>query len=96
MTDWQDIATAPKDQAILVYDPAGFDLDNRTWTWPEGSRLFVSPARWHEPNARTHDDAGWYSPCFWIDFGVYDDPSTDIDTVRLEPTHWMPLPSAPE
>jgi hypothetical protein len=91
---WQTIETAPKDGTPILVTP-GATLDDHVYTWPERFDLQVVPARWHEPNPRTDDEAGWYAPMFWLSFGVWDDPSTDIDQIRLEPTHWMPLPSPP-
>jgi hypothetical protein len=94
--EWQPIETAPKDGSIfLVFLPDGVEVDDHTYTWPKKTFLEIVPARWHEPNQRTHEEAGWYPPFFWLSFGVYDDPSTDIDAIRIEPTHWMPLPTPP-
>lgn len=94
MAEWQPIETAPKDGTVILVTP-GAEVDDHTYTWPERYMLDVIPARWHEPNQRTKEPAGWYAPFFWLSFGVWDDPSTDIDPVLLEPTHWMPLPLLP-
>lgn len=93
---WLPIETAPKDgSVILAFDPEGVRLDDRVYTWPEGAVLHVLPARWHEPNDRTHECPGWFAPMLWLSFGPWDDPSTDIDGVMVEPTHWRPLIAPP-
>lgn len=93
---WQPIETAPKDGPILVYCPEGVEIPERTYCWPKDMTMHVLIAHWHAPDRRTHDEAGWYAPFTEFDGGVYDDPSCEFESVRLDPTHWMPLPDPPE
>lgn len=95
MAEWMPIESAPKDGTVILVTP-GAEIDDHVYTWPANFNLEVVPARWHEPNSRTDEEAGWYAPFFWLRFGVWDAPSTDMDAVRLEPTHWQPLPSPPD
>lgn len=96
MGKWQPIETAPKDgMPILVYDSEGVELDDHTYAWPRHAVLHVLPAIWKKPNGRSADGPGWFAPMFWLSFGVWDDPSTDIEAIELRPTHWMPLPIPP-
>jgi hypothetical protein len=97
MSEWLPISTAPKDGTIvLLYCPEPVEAPRRSMGWEHrGSHVVV--ARWAsaDPSEWTDED-GWHLPAVEVEFGVYDDPSTDFMPVLADPTHWMPLPSPPE
>lgn len=89
---WYPIETAPRDRPVLVYDPEGVDVDEHAYAWPKGARLHSMIAVWTK-----HEDygEGWFTPLFSLSFGVWDDPSLDIEPVTLKPIYWSPLPEPP-
>lgn len=87
---WQPIETAPKDETpiILGYAPDGDDAD------------YVGQGRWHEEDHDGPDNMGH-------DAGFMDDRFEFFRCARsfgasayqhkgTQPTHWMPLPAAPQ
>lgn len=103
--EWQPIETAPKDQDILVWydhdkdpyqNPEDLDFltDYATWAesggFMEGKGLAIS--KWFPQSWESLDEygGGYYMPSAWF-------VSENDDYERVcNPTHWMPLPVAPE
>lgn len=103
--EWQDIATAPRDAMILVWfdhsaDPyqCPDDADKLTnyATWAESGDFMdgkgVCLAKWQPPYFEAEDEygSGYWLPEAWFAF-----ENGDFERV-CNPTHWMPLPAAPE
>jgi hypothetical protein len=81
MSEWQPIATAPKDgTAVLVYGPG---------MRPEDSGYSI--AVWNDNAAMLLMGKSGFSAMVagWI---AYSDSQIDIES---QPTHWMPLPAPP-
>ena len=80
--EWQSIDTAPKDGTkVLVYDQESAGLSGRPG---------IGIAWWH--SHRYHDKyrESWCPQESWCSQGCRDDVEI------YHPTHWMPLPEAPE
>jgi hypothetical protein len=82
---WQPIETAPKDGTVI-------DL------WINGSR--TPDAYWGRPD-HTCGEAGRYCDCCptydgWVDSTFMHYLNGDDGMLGHEPTHWMPLPPAPQ
>lgn len=82
--DWQPIASAPKDRAVLVTWPAD-DLDDDTW--PGGVRVRV--AYWD----KLAIGGPGYGPTGWTDVTTGEGCLYHYGAL---PTHWMPLPPVAE
>ena len=80
---WQPIATAPRDESKMLLWCPQYD-DVRLGWWDTEFR----PDGWDEANDRC-----LYVPA-WTDGTVADWGMEENQ--ELHPTHWMPLPSAPE
>lgn len=96
MTQWKLMDSAPKDgRTILGYMHDGVSSDY-LHTWPSGHEFTVFLIRWKIPDSRSSDGPGWFAALFDVNFGPWDDPSTDFCMVDCEPEAWMPLPDPPE
>ena len=97
MTNWQPIATAPKDDTpVLLWLPKPL----AAWGDPEGGVGKLE---------RSHVVIGWYDPSdfHWEkgrswEVGVVEAGAADTEggyscfPIRVAPTHWMPLPEPPQ
>lgn len=73
MSGWQDIATAPWNQSVLIFIP---DIDHYGHGVYRAIQVdFGTPC-------------GWQTTCVAM--------GRDIRPMDLQPTHWQPLPDAPE
>jgi hypothetical protein len=85
MSEWQDIATAPRDGSYV-------DL------WADGGR--ETNAYWGRPQHEC-GEAGGYCDCCpsydgWVD-STFNHYLTGEDGLLCDPpTHWQPLPPAPD
>lgn len=80
MSEWQDIATAPKDGTpILIWQPSGHSFGYRGRYQPEWN----GPVRWY-------DDARW-AIGYWRPWGGWGNRNSS----EVVPTHWQPLPAPP-
>jgi hypothetical protein len=95
MHKWQPIATAPRDGTpVIVYAP---DLqDHGGMYWPEkscGSR-FVTIAAFGE---NEYGPSAWHALDSTLETSYGGEDSFDyIHCQIISPTHWMPLPEAPD
>lgn len=84
MSDWQPIATAPKDGTWILL--AGGKTDEDFYN-PSARAEWLNravTAFWHED--QWFEDGGAWAIAFW---------DGDWRTYYDVPTHWMPIPSAP-
>ena len=92
MSKWQPIKTAPQDGTnVLVYCPHGlpdyFDVQRPS---SMTSNIVVGA---HV--GRAYEDGGWWvCDVVFREEGYYD--AVYINPVKIAPTHWMPLPEAPQ
>lgn len=91
---WQPIATAPKDgTAILIYEPtAGFGGRAEECHMPRealGENEFSYQT--DDPRLQWYDDRR-YAIGYWRPWGGWGNRNSS----RVNPTHWMPLPSPPD
>lgn len=85
-TGWQPIETAPKDGAVLLY------FANRTWHDSDGKLVSFGDVR----DAAEKTEVGFCLDGRICESGTGHDvfePFRDEDNF---PTHWMPLPPAPQ
>lgn len=85
MSEWRDIASAPRDGTpLLLYCHGGIDID--PFYRPKGMSSDIVVGLW-EVDADCPDGGRWSSDVG--DIGEQLSPP-------INPTHWMPLPSPPE
>lgn len=77
MSDWQDIATAPKDGSYIVAGRFGRDLE----------LIYVKHCRWMSAGEIAVLEGDWGHP------EDYDPAWCDEDDDPIYPTHWIPLPA---
>lgn len=84
MSEWQPIATAPKDESfVLLYVP-----HQQLETGP-----VVMGMHWRDEQ---RDDAGKFKKGRWYHVGNgWLGVEADLRPAWCEPTHWMPLPAPP-
>jgi Protein of unknown function (DUF551) len=104
MADWQPIEAAPRGCNVLVWFDHNADLyqhpqepckltDYACWAesgdFMDGEGICI--AKWHPPHFEATDEygSGYWLPAAWFAF-----ENGDYERV-CNPTHWMPLPSAP-
>ena len=105
MSMWQDIRTAPKDADILVWydhaadpyqDPANPNCLTDYAAWAESGDFLdgsgVCVARKFPPHREVTDE---YGSGYWLPSAWFAAEMGDYERV-VNPTHWMPLPAAPE
>ena len=70
--------------------------------WTDGLVPDGDP-EWHEPInqcvgkwVKNYRGGNWVVPMVSVYFGVPSDPSSDVDFIEVDPTHWMPLPKPPK
>lgn len=80
MNDWLDISTAPRDGTAVMITCAGKSPCNATNTYVA--------AYWMGEESLFTDDTNGAWVCY---MDMVTEPQAPID-----PTHWMPLPAAPE
>ncbi len=91
LTGWMGIETAPKDGTkviLYVYDPKYIESKYCIIGYWEDSEAYIAGSRQYrfgklvrEEGERSHKTQRWVTP------NGYHDP---------QPTHWMPLPDAPQ
>ena len=86
MAEWQPIETAPKNRKLLVAYP------NVLGNWRIVTACYHTQLPWSE-ECDPPVDAGDYAPAGWYEES--DSHETILPTTE-KPTHWMPLPKAPE
>jgi hypothetical protein len=84
---WQPVRTAPKDTAVLVYDPTEH-VDG------EGAWQYNGQGRPHVFVAILDNYDHWISDLVMLEYG-WESTGPFTETEDLHPTHWMPLPEAP-
>ena len=93
MSEWRDIASAPKDgTVVLLYCPEGVDRSEYEWRDLHFTMGYYSaggrhvPGRWLSTETITsvHDYGGMTGAC------------SETEVIKVKPTHWKPLdPPAP-
>lgn len=80
---WRDIETAPKDGTrILLFDPAIGPTVISGW-WDKSFEI-----KYDEEKDETFEVGAWTDGCV-VSFGYE-------ETASYSPTHWQPLPEAPQ
>lgn len=89
---WQPIETAPRDGTPILLGRPGDEADDRL--------PISTPGRWLEGYGDGVDYMGQDDGFMDMDFDVFTCPrSFGAESYRsagFQPTHWMPLPAAPE
>ena len=84
MSEWQKIATAPKDGTQVLLWAESWEM-----TWGVQIGYFCDAyQRWETPEGVVEDNDEDFDP----NAEVFEESCDDIN---LGPTHWMPLPSPP-
>jgi hypothetical protein len=97
--NWRKIATAPKDQHILLCyqsfsDPGETIVQQGRWVDVPHINLVHQALSKFENPSYTKPDAHWEIAYVAIlqHGGKWDGHSYEIRGARVNPTHWMPLP----
>ena len=83
---WRAMSDLPDEEtAVLVY------FGNLQWPDDDGKPVSFGPLRDHVERAAI----GFYRRGAWLEAGTAHDMWDRTDAVEYLPTHWMPLPAAP-
>lgn len=102
MTEWRDIASAPRDREILVWydhDADPYHDGDRLTNYAchaEGGDFYagkgVAIAHWREG---WHEGDGFEEPSYWMPECWLVQINGDNSDYVCNPTHWQPLPEPP-
>lgn len=91
---WQPIETAPAGEIVLLYCPAGVD---RLYASPEAAACYC--IGFHGDGGSIYATDGWWSvesrEEIWGYGSELTGPMSETECLRVNPTHWMPLPEPP-
>lgn len=77
---WQPIETAPKDGTTV-------QVHSSRWLEPCSASFSSREYFEKEYGDPEHMEEGWYPSCGFL---------FDLPEITIKPTHWMPLPAAPD
>ncbi len=89
MSNWQPIATAPRDGTEVLCTWV-HDIDGRRW-WSGHVHVLAYWPNWHDEGKGAWVLDGDFATKFDPD-GIHHEPPYNCS----EPTHWMPLPEPPK
>lgn len=94
MSVWQPIETAPRDgTVVLVFCADNIQRYGGFWDQMPPSPPGIALAVWDEYRDL---QSGQSQPVGWVMASVRDPKPRAQHVALLTPTHWMPLPTAPE